>query len=40
MDEVNPNSDSRARDLFRKSKISDLILSKGGFVWFKDEENS
>ena len=40
MDEIDSNSDSRARDLFRKSKISDLISSKGGFVWFKDEENS
>lgn len=40
MDEINPDSDSRARDLFRKSQISDLILSKNGFVWFKTEENS
>jgi len=40
MDEIDSNSDSRARDLFRKSKISDLILSKGGFIWFKTEKNS
>jgi hypothetical protein len=40
MDEINPDSDSRARDLFRKSQISDLIQSKNGFVWFKTEENS
>ena len=40
MDEINPDSDSRDRDLFRKSQISDLIQSKNGFVWFKTEENS